>query len=161
MSKFSFSVLLCTALALVNGSPLSAHSAPVGAKVGVLTCDVSGGVDFIRSSHALSCSYQGTGSAPVEHYIGHISSVGANFGYTKDAKIVWAVVAPSSDFKAQTLEGEYAGVTAGATVGVGGAANVLVGGLDKSVSLQPLSFEGSEGINIAAGVTAIKLVAAD
>ena len=40
----------------------AAYSAPAGAKVRVLTCDVSGGVDLTRSHHALFCNYQGTGS---------------------------------------------------------------------------------------------------
>lgn len=139
----------------------AAYSAPVGAKVGVLTCDVSGGVNVIRSDHALACNYQGTGSAGVEHYTGNIKSFGVNFGYTKKARMVWAVFAPASNFKAAALQGEYAGVTAGATIGVGGNANVLLGGLDKSISLQPVSIEGNEGINIAAGVTSIRLSASD
>jgi Protein of unknown function (DUF992) len=160
MSNFKSAALLSVSLALVAGSG-TAHSAPAGIKVGVLSCDVSGGVDLIRSKHSLSCNYQGTGARTTEHYAGHISSIGVNIGYTKDAKIVWAVFAPSSDFKAKALQGEYGGVTAGASVGVGGNANVLVGGLDKSISLQPVSFEASEGINIAAGVSSIKLTATE
>jgi hypothetical protein len=66
----------------------AAYSAPAGAKVRVLTCDVSGGVDLTRSHHALFYNYQGTGSNTTEHYAGHISSVGADLGYTKEAKIV-------------------------------------------------------------------------
>jgi hypothetical protein len=161
MLNFKYAVFLSAALALTSGFAAAAYSAPAGIKVGVLTCDVSGGVNLVLSNHSLSCSYQGTGSKTAEHYTGHISSVGANLGYTKDAKIVWAVFAPSSDFKAKALQGEYAGVTAGATVGIGGNANVLVGGLDKSISLQPVSFEGNEGINIAAGVSSIKLTATE
>ena len=47
--------------------------------------------------------------------------------------------------------------TAGATFGIGLGANVLVGGLDKSVALQPLSVQGNTGLNIAAGVGVISL----
>ena len=36
-------------------------------------------------------------------------------------------------------------------------ANVLVGGLDKSIALQPLSLEGNKGLNVAAGIGAISL----
>jgi hypothetical protein len=42
------------------------------------------------------------------------------------------------------LEGKYAGATAGPTVGVGVGANVLVGGFDRSIALQPLSVEGNK-----------------
>jgi hypothetical protein len=55
------------------------------------------------------------------------------------------------------LEGDYGGATAGAAVGVGVGANVLLGGLDKSIALQPLSVEGTKGLNVAAGIGAISL----
>ena len=44
-----------------------------------------------------------------------------------------------------------------ATVGVGVGANVLIGGLDKSIALQPLSVEGNKGLNVAAGIGSISL----
>ncbi len=55
------------------------------------------------------------------------------------------------------LEGTYAGATAGATVGVGADVNVLVGGFDKSIALQPISIEGNSGLNVAAGIGSISL----
>jgi hypothetical protein len=67
------------------------------------------------------------------------------------------VFAPSSDVRAGALQGDYAGASAQATVGLGVGANVLVGGLDKSFALQPLSVEGSKGLNVAAGIGAISL----
>jgi hypothetical protein len=85
----------------------------------------------------------------VEHYSGTISKWGVDIGYTAKAKLIWAVFAPTSDVRPGALEGEYAGATAQATVGVGLGANVLIGGLDKSVALQPVSVEGSTGLNVA------------
>ena len=41
--------------------------------------------------------------------------------------------------------------------GIGLGANVLVGGLDKSIALQPVSVEGSTGLNVAAGIGSISL----
>jgi hypothetical protein len=55
------------------------------------------------------------------------------------------------------LAGNYGGATAQANVGVGAAANVLVGGSANSISLQPLSIEGSTGLNVAAGIASISL----
>jgi len=159
MFKSHIFTIVSVTFALAASFGVGAAAAPAGVKVGVLTCDVSGGLDLIRSKHQLSCSYVGTGAQATEHYVGHISSIGANIGYTKDSKLAWAVFAPSSDFKAKALQGEYAGVAAGASVGIGGGANVLVGGFDKSVSLQPVSFEGTEGLNIAVGISSIKLTA--
>ena len=45
-----------------------------------------------------------------------------------------------------------------ATVGVGAGVNVLVGGSDRTISLQPISVEGQTGLNVAGGVTELELV---
>ena len=55
------------------------------------------------------------------------------------------------------LAGHYGGATASATVGLGLGGNVLVGGMDASIALQPLSIEGTTGLNVAAGVAAVDL----
>ena len=130
----------------------AANAAPAGVKIGTLTCDVAAGAGFIfGSTKDLRCSYQPT-KASVEHYSGSISKWGVDIGYTNKGKLVWAVFAPTSDVRPGAIEGEYAGATAQATVAVGLGANVLVGGLDKSIALQPLSVSGSTGLNVAAGI---------
>ncbi len=58
------------------------------------------------------------------------------------------------------MAGTYGGVTGGAAVGVGANANVLIGGSDKTVSLQPVSVEGMTGLNVATGVAQIVLKSA-
>jgi len=40
---------------------------------------------------------------------------------------------------------------------VGASAHVLAGGLNKSITLQPVSIEGETGLNVAAGVEALTL----
>jgi hypothetical protein len=55
------------------------------------------------------------------------------------------------------LTGTYAGATAEATLAAGLGANVLIGGSNHSVALQPLSVQGQVGLNIAAGVGALDL----
>ena len=69
----------------------------------------------------------------------------------------WAVFAPTEGPKKGTLAGNYVGVSAGASAGVGGAANILAGGSDRAFQLQPLSLEGNKGINIAVGISELKL----
>ena len=49
------------------------------------------------------------------------------------------------------------GAVVSATVGAGAGANVLVGGSSKQVSLQPVSVEGSIGLNVAAGIGEVDL----
>jgi hypothetical protein len=51
------------------------------------------------------------------------------------------------------LAGNFAGATASAAAG----ANVLVGGSNNTISLQPLSIEGNTGLNVAAGIGAVTL----
>jgi hypothetical protein len=128
-----------------------------GVKVGSLTCNVASGFGFLfGSSKGLKCTYSpNTGAG--EHYTGTFSKYGLDIGYADKSVLVWAVVAPSSDVRSGALEGDYAGATASATVGIGLGANVLIGGLDKSIALQPLSVSGSTGLNIAAGVGVITL----
>ena len=78
----------------------------------------------------------------------------------KEGHLVWGVVTAASGVPKGALAGTYAGVGANASLGVGAGANVLVGGSDKAFSLQPVSVEGQQGINIAGGVTTVTLVAA-
>ena len=134
-----------------------ANAAPAGIKVGTLTCDVAAGAGFVfGSTKDLRCTYEPT-KANVEHYSGTISKWGVDIGYTGKGKLVWAVFAPTSDVRPGAIEGEYAGASAQATVGVGLGANALIGGLDKSIALQPLSVSGSTGLNVAAGIGSISL----
>lgn len=113
--------------------------------------------DLIRANRTLACSYKPADGGQPEPYIGQIISVGVNLGYLDAGKIVWAVLVPSSDVGHGALQGDYVGVTAGVTVGVGIDANVFVGGMDKSIALQPISVEGNEGIDVAGGLSRLKL----
>ena len=155
MSK-KISLIAGAALA-VSALAFAVPADAAGVKVGTLTCHVASGWGFIfGSSKDLRCNFHPT-EGRSEHYEGSVSKFGVDIGYTDSAVIVWAVVAPTSSLKPSALEGDYAGATASATVGVGVGANVLVGGFDRSIALQPLSVEGSTGLNVAAGIGAISL----
>ncbi len=67
------------------------------------------------------------------------------------------VVAPSKDMQADAREGSCGGPTVGATAVVGGNPNVLISGLDKTITLQPLSLERNSGVSITAAVGAMQL----
>jgi hypothetical protein len=146
--------LLFAALAACFAGPATA--APSGVRVGTLTCNVASGWGFVfGSSRDLHCTYHGNGRS--EHYVGSISKFGVDVGYQDGGVLVWGVIAPTSDMRKGALGGNYAGATASATVGIGLGANVLVGGLDKSIALQPVSIEGNKGLNLAAGIGAVDL----
>ena len=153
--------LMMGAAALVAGAFAfagTADAAPHGVKVGTLTCNVSSGWGFVfGSSKDLHCTFSGNASRPSEHYEGTISKFGVDVGYTSGGVLIWGVFAPSSDVRPGALQGDYAGATASAAIAVGLGANVLIGGLDKSIALQPLSVEGMKGLNVAAGIGAVSL----
>src|SRR5579862_8920866 len=156
MQKFRLTMGAAVIAAALAGAG-AAHAAPDGVKVGTLTCNVSSGWGFIfGSSKHLHCTFRPNSRQP-EHYAGSISKFGADIGYTEGGVLVWEVFAPSTNVGPGALAGHYAGVTANATVGVGGGANVLVGGSNKSIDLQPVSFQGNEGLNVAAGIGEISL----
>lgn len=126
-------------------------------EVGSLECNVSGDTGFIVGSKAaLTCAFKRVGG-DVEKYDGSITKIGLDVGFTSDTKMVWVVLAPTSDVDPGALAGRYYGVSAEATAGVGVGANVLVGGFDSSFNLQPLSVQGQTGVDIAAGVAELHL----
>jgi hypothetical protein len=129
------------------------------AKAGTLTCNIAPGVGLIiMSSKSISCSFQPVRGRP-ESYVGSVRKFGLDVGATAGGRMVWAVYAPSS-LDRGALAGNYAGASAEATVGAGLGANVLVGGSNRTVSLQPLSVQGQAGLNLAAGVADLQLQAA-
>jgi hypothetical protein len=141
------------ALALSASAP--AHADAV--RVGVLTCNEASGWGFVfGSNHDVNCTFARDGRV-VARYRGHIDKFGVDIGYQSGGVIVWGVFAPSSGIPAGSLDGHYGGVTAGAAVGVGAGANALIGGSDRTISLQPLSVEGMTGLNLAAGIGELTL----
>ena len=96
------------------------------------------------------------GGGRAEHYVGSIGKLGIDIGVTSNSYISWLVFAPGS-VKPGALQGSYSGVSAQASVGLGLGANVLLGGLEKSIALQPLSVEGQTGLNVAVGLSRITL----
>jgi hypothetical protein len=142
---------------------LAAFAAPAlsqnaGVNVGQLTCSVAGGMGFVfGSSKELNCLFTRT-DGTAQRYSGTIKKFGVDLGFTKEAQMIWLVFAPGA-VAPGALTGAYVGGTASATVGVGVGANVLVGGSTKQVTLQPVSVEGSKGLNVAGGVAEVDLKA--
>jgi hypothetical protein len=125
-------------------------------RVGTLTChEASGWGLILGSTRRLHCTYDG--AEHVEHYVGDMSKVGVDVGYQGPANIEWAVFAPTDRLGPGALSGHYGGVTANAAVGVGLGANALVGGSDRTITLQPLSVEGATGVDVAAGIGGMSL----
>ncbi len=128
-----------------------------GAKVGTLTCDISAGIGLIITSKKdVTCMFTPSRRGPREVYVGSISKFGLDVGATAGGEMIWAVYAQTG-WRHGALAGRYGGATAEATVGAGVGANALVGGNNRTVTLQPLSVQGQTGLNVAAGVVGLDL----
>jgi len=144
---------IAAVVALGVGAPAQAQS---GVNAGSLSCNVAGGVSFVfGSSKELSCIFTGV-NGKAQRYKGTVNRYGIDIGFTKEAQIIWLVFAPGN-VAPGALAGTYAGATAAVAAGAGVGVNALVGGSNKQITLQPVSVEGSVGLNIAAGVSEIKL----
>ena len=153
-------------LALTTGAALlacgmltpgqAARAQTGGVNAGILTCQVASGWGFVfGSSRNLRCEFSKPGYS--EHYFGRIAKFGVDIGYLRGAVMVWSVIAPTARLAPGSLTGNYAGVTASATAGIGAGAHVLVGGFHRSMMLQPVSIEGNSGLNVAAGIASQNL----
>jgi len=148
------------ALAIVAAVTLPAPTmaqAPNRTKVGTLTCDISGGIGLIIASHKdVVCMFTPSQPGPREVYTGSINKFGLDIGATAGGEMIWAVYAPTTR-KFGALAGHYGGASGEATVGAGVGANVLIGGSNRTVSLQPVSVQGQIGLNLAVGVAELNL----
>jgi Protein of unknown function (DUF992) len=134
-----------------------AHAQQSRVQAGSLSCDISAGIGVIvGSKREIDCLFFPTAPIGVEHYRGEITKLGIDLGVINRGSLVWLVYAPSV-LQNGALQGTYGGVAANATVGLGLGANILIGGFDGSIALQPLSVEGTAGLNIAAGIATMRL----
>ncbi|MEO0823678.1 MAG: DUF992 domain-containing protein [Pseudomonadota bacterium] len=128
-----------------------------GVKVGILSCELTGKTNaIVYTDETFACIYN-PNSGGNEQYSGKITRIGVDLEWTPDQQLIWAVMAPTTDVDGGALAGTYGGVSASAALGAGVGAKVLVGGLDKSFALQPLSIAGSTGAGASAGIESLEL----
>ena len=126
-------------------------------QVGVLECRGGSSVGFIVGSVTkLGCVLRIDG-LPEDRYVATIRKVGVDLGITQETALAWGVFAPVARLGPGDLAGTYAGAQGSAAVGVGAGGNVLVGGSDNSIALQPLSVQGQVGLIVAAGLESLEL----
>ncbi len=147
--------LMAAAAALIVALVLpSAAQTPQGAKVGTLTCKLAPSIGLlIGSQQRMSCVFQPDGGYPPEQYAGVLGRLGLDIGISAGGVMAWAVYAPRTSGPLRgALAGTY-GDAAALGVGVGVGANVLFGGSANTISLQPLSLQGTVSLNVALGVS--------
>jgi len=149
---FAAAILVAAALTM---EPAAAQ--PGRLQVGTLTCSMSSSIGLVvASTKNLNCIFRGQAGEPDEGYTGTMTTIGLDIGVTAGGVIVWTVFADTTRY-AGMLAGRYGGATAEISVAAGLGANVLVGGSNHTVALQPLSLQGQVGLDIAAGIGQLEL----
>lgn len=150
-------VTRCIAILAMSAALAAGSANAQRQQVGLLSCDISAGIGLIiGSQRQVSCIFSPTDGTPREIYVGTITKFGLDLGATAGGHMTWGVHSETTRLTG-VLEGAYAGASAEATLGVGLGANVLVGGSNRTVALQPLSIQGQAGVNVAAGVAELRL----
>jgi hypothetical protein len=123
----------------------------------LLSCQNAGHAGFIIGSVSqFSCVFR-PDYGRLERYTATLSRFGADVGMTTSNNLAWSVLAPTRRIGRGEIAGNYGGVGASATVGIGAAVNVMVGGSNNSYALQPISVQSSTGLNAAGGLAGLEL----
>lgn len=155
MSKYSLVISVCLAMSAL-ATPAFAQRQPV--RVGSLTCDTGPRVGLVLGSRQrMTCVFRSNSTGRRYNYTGRITRLGLDVGVTGRGRLFWGVFAPTSHIGPGTLRGNYVGASGNASLILGLGANVLVGGSNRTISLQPLSVEGQFGVNLALGVAGLSL----
>jgi hypothetical protein len=153
------STLAALALIVMFAAPSYAQAPHSWTQVGMLRCVVNPSIGFIIAGHqSMECRFtQNNAPNPPQAYQGALNMVGLNIGISAGGVFGWAVLAPTTGIPAGALAGEYVGASGDIGIGVGVGANVLIGGSGRTFALQPVSLEGSVAIDVALGVSSLKL----
>jgi hypothetical protein len=150
-------------LGAILSAPASAQVPKTWKQVGLLRCTLNPSIGFIIAGHqSMECRFvPSTPAYPPQNYVGALNTVGIDIGVSAGGVLGWAVIAPTAGLAAGALAGEYVGASGDIGIGLGAGANVLIGGSARTVALQPISLEGSVAVDVALGVSALKLRAAN
>jgi hypothetical protein len=154
-----YRTLAAFALFAMFAGPADAQTPPRWAQVGMLNCKLNPSIGFIIAGHqSMECRFTPNApNAPPQAYHGALNTVGLDIGITAGGVMGWAVLASTAGAPAGALAGEYVGASGDVGLGLGVGANVLLGGSERSIALQPVSVEGSVAINAVLGLSALKL----
>ena len=146
-------LLLATlALAATLAEPATAQAPQSWMLAGTLDCKVDPDVGFKIPGHqSMRCQFTPTAPIPPEAYAGALNTSDQNVGINVGSVLGFAVLAPTTGLSPGALAGEYVGVSGDAGIGVGAGPNVLLGGSNRTVALQPSSLQGSITLNVVAG----------
>jgi hypothetical protein len=158
MIKIGSCAAIGFALAMAFGASSAAAQERPRVEVGTLFCTLSPSVGaLIGSRRRMTCRLSLFARDRAENYAGTITRFGVDVGATVGGVLSWRVLTRTRVTGPGMIAGNYVGISADASLGIGGGAKVLVGGSRRSTMLQPVSFVGNIGLNAAVGVTGMTL----
>lgn len=152
---FILVVGLCSSLAMTAPAPVCAGSD--GVKIGTLTIkarEATGHNLLIHSSVQVDATFKDQ-AGKKEYYMGEMGiEFGLDLSYKSGETLSYLVFSASSAYKtgSYALQGKYFGQKVSAAVGAGPSVQVLLGGFDKSFTLQPLAVGDTTGVGATAGM---------
>ncbi|MEM7614588.1 MAG: DUF992 domain-containing protein [Pseudomonadota bacterium] len=157
--NFAKLAIVATVAGLTATGALASGSKGASTEAGILTCELDDATNFVVISQSTyTCIFNNASDEmPDEIYTAEFGKLGIDLTVTEAETLKWAVVSATGRFDEGLISGEYIGASADAALGGGAGVRVLVGGLDDSFTLQPLSVSGSKGIGVAAGLESMSL----
>lgn len=150
-SRFHLALAVAAGFASISGPALAQQ--PSGPSTGRLSCTLAGSpAPIVTTQKPMECRFRPR-RGPLQHYTGIVRDFSLDLSSIRSAAIAWRVYGPYARAPLGALAGPYKAT--GATPGTAG--NLLVGGPNNEVTLQPLPFQGNRGINVAVGVTGFEL----
>ncbi len=160
----SISVVLAGAALLLGCSHHNVHQTR-GIRVGILTCrtvpDTSVSI-FIHSVVDVDCEIRHSGIE--DRYVGQAGvALGLDLRWRRNETIRWTVLtaARALDRPQGFLAGRFVGPKVSLTLGVGAGMDILFGGGEKQIALQPIAVQTSTGAGVAGGLGYLYLEPAD
>jgi hypothetical protein len=156
MTRISSCMLMITTTLFLCQMPTA--NAQERTQLGTLTCSLAPSVGLIVASRQrMNCRFVADSGNRQERYSGTIRRIGLDLGFTAGGTMVWRVLSVARRPLRGALGGTYVGASADIAFGLGVGANALVGGLGRSIVLQPISLSGQVGVNLALGVAGLTL----
>jgi uncharacterized protein DUF992 len=154
MTRITACIAACVTFALLLN--VSDAKAQARVEIGLLRCTLSPGVGALAGSRRrMSCRFTYDAGRRTANYTGTITRLGIDIGATAGGLMSWRVLSRTRG--ASAIAGNYVGVSADVSLGLGAGAKVLIGGSRRSTMLQPVAFVANIGINFAVGVTGMTL----
>jgi hypothetical protein len=157
MKTFTKSITFLALLGIAVFVSSSLYAADTGVKVGSLEIKAIESTShnlIIRSSVDVVAVFTDT-DGKTEHYVGEMGyKLGVDFSHKTEEDLEYLVFSAASEYKtgSYALQGKYFGTKVSAEAGVGMGAQLLLGGGNKSFTLQPLAAGTTKGEGVSIGL---------